>query len=283
MRPAILLILIVLLVNAIVDAGTVSGAEPVKDKTPEEDNSANAIQLANEEAAKWEFHLEQDRERKLELRSKPVMRWSNPVEGTVFGDVYIWTKQGRPEVVVSIHNYFMPTDRHMTDEFHSLSVAKLTGTRSGRKTWYPGRPGVELKAVPGGAPPAKSSRQRLLQMRGLAREFSATSTDDQRGTWHLRLQSTPVYRYENTGPDLLDGAMFSFTQGTDPQVWLLIEARKTGDGHQWQYAFARFDAKVEFRGRHKDREVWSARRLAPPWKNVQDVREPYIALLVPYR
>ena len=211
------------------------------------------------------------------------MRWSNPVEGTVFGDVYIWTRQGRPEVVVSIHNYFMPTDRHMTTEFHSLSVAKLTGMRSGRKAWRPDWPGVELKAVPDATPPAKSPRQRHLQMRALAREFSATSTDAKPGTWHLRLQSTPVYRYETTGGDLLDGAMFTFTQGTDPQMWLLIEARKTEAGHQWQYAFARFDAKVEFRGRHKDLEVWSARQLVPPWKNVQDVRKPYIAIPAPYR
>jgi hypothetical protein len=45
-------------------------------------------------------------------------------------------------------------------------------------------------------------------------------------------------------------AMFTFTQGADPQLWFLIEARKTEDGHQWQYAFARFDAKVEFQVCH---------------------------------
>jgi hypothetical protein len=53
----------------------------------------------------------------------------------------------------------------------------------------------------------------------------------------LRLLTKPLYRYEATG-DLIDGALFGFVLGTDPEALLMIEAYKTPEGTQWRYAFA---------------------------------------------
>ena len=62
--------------------------------------------------------------------------------------------------------------------------------------------------------------------------------------WELRLLPQPLYRYESTDPDVLDGAVFAFvtSAGTDPEVFLVLEARKpAGSGEPaWQYALARF-------------------------------------------
>ena len=58
-----------------------------------------AYRLADAEAKS--FALEQESQ-PLKFESVPLMRWSNPVSGQVFGDVYVWTLQGRPEVIASI-------------------------------------------------------------------------------------------------------------------------------------------------------------------------------------
>ena len=44
----------------------------------------------------------------------------------------------------------------------------------------------------------------------------------------MRLLAHPIYHYENTKGDLIDGGLFAFVQGTDPEVFLLVEARRPG-------------------------------------------------------
>jgi hypothetical protein len=70
----------------------------------------------------------------------------------------------------------------------------------------------------------------------------------------------PLYRYESTDPDVLDGAVFSFVSsaGTDPEAILVLEARK-GPGATvptWHYAVGRY-TDMALRVRLKDREILS--------------------------
>ena len=68
----------------------------------------------------------------------------------------------------------------------------------------------------------------------------------------------PLYRYESTDPDLLDGALFTYvtSAGTDPEALLLIEARKPSpnDSPIWHYAIARF-TDLQLSVAHKGNEV----------------------------
>jgi hypothetical protein len=79
-------------------------------------------------------------------------------------------------------------------------------------------------------------------MREAAERFSAESFRDDR-RWGLRLLPQPVYRYalEPAGDDgnFIDGALFGFVEGTDLEVVLALEARKTGLESYWEYALAR--------------------------------------------
>ena len=84
----------------------------------------------------------------------------------------------------------------------------------------------------------------------------------------------PIFRYESTDPQVLDGAIFAFVRGTDPELLLLIEARRTDGKAVWQFAPARMNS-IQFRLLHKSREVWSVPQIAPPWINVQDRSKPY--------
>jgi hypothetical protein len=79
------------------------------------------------------------------------------------------------------------------------------------------------------------------------------------------LLTQPLYRYEGLDPGkldrgVLDGAIFSFAVGTDPEVLLVLEARQLKDGARWEFAIARFHY-VEMKAKYKDREVFSAEAL----------------------
>ena len=67
----------------------------------------------------------------------------------------------------------------------------------------------------------------------------------------------PIAAYGLIG-DCHTAALVS-TEGTDPEVWLLIEARKEGGKLRWEYACCRFSNR-DLYVRHKDQEVWSSVR-----------------------
>ncbi len=240
-------------------------------KTKEKAQIAEALKLTLQAAEQYDFTLDGDGRTKLKLQSEPILRWSNPVAGSIYGNVFVWTHQGRPEAVASIFKWFSPFT-HMSHEFHSLSVGNITAQRRGRQIWRPKKSGVEFAAVPDASKPTNTASRRLRHMRTLARQFTARKTDREDVSRDLRLLTQPVYRYKSRERGVLDGAMFVFVQGTDPEVWLLLEAQQMGEGHQWQYALARMNS-VKFVVRHKSLEVWRVEIM--PWENVSKHRETY--------
>ena len=98
-------------------------------------------------------------------------------------------------------------------------------------------------------------------MRNLAREFRATVSDGDNER-ELRLIPQPLYRHQRSSADVLDGALFCFVMGTDPEVLLLVEARNTPNGSQWCYALARHSS-FPLRVFYKGGETWSRRRGGP--------------------
>jgi hypothetical protein len=78
----------------------------------------------------------------------------------------------------------------------------------------------------------------------------------------LRLLPQPVYRYAAPKQGVHSGGLFAFVEGTDPDIFLLIEAReKDAAGATWQYAAARMVSTAGVRLTHRDKEVWSDRVL----------------------
>ena len=77
---------------------------------PPKDEKALAEEFrvfAKREATAYTIRLEGS-DRPLTLQPEPVLKWSNPVVGTVYGDVFVWTDQGRPEAVASIYKFYSP-------------------------------------------------------------------------------------------------------------------------------------------------------------------------------
>jgi hypothetical protein len=153
------------------------------------------------------------------------------------------------------------TRRVVCHELHSLSTAVLVVDGNSPNRWEPHAPGVDRKPVPGAPVPAESAAQRLAQMRSLAREFSGRSLSDRDESWELRLLPRPLFRYESTDPEVLDGALFALVSsaGTDPEIILLLEARETTAGPWWYFGAARF-SDMNLWLKHKDKEDWRSIR-----------------------
>jgi hypothetical protein len=219
-----------------------------------------AVEAFKAEAAEYKVRLQSRPDELLSLQKEPALRWDNPARTGEDGALFLWMLGGRPEMIGTIFTYRFKDKLSRKHEYHSLATEPLTAEFRGKEVWAPKVAGVKFAPVPGAAPPAGTSRQRLTQMKALAREFSASMKDEEGESYQLRLLTQPLIRYEPEDKRIQDGALFSFSLGTDPEVLLMLESRAVKDGYQWQYAVARFHY-VELKAFHNDREIWWAEAL----------------------
>jgi hypothetical protein len=222
------------------------------------------LELYVKEAESYTIYRDGGRKETLELRREPVYVWTNPVrEGEQDGAVFLWTFRGRAEVIGTFFSFPPVGTRSLYHEFHSLSLSVLDVVHPGKQmgSWVPEAPGIALTPLAAAPKPARTAPLRLVQMRALSRDFSATTRDDKERRWELRLLPQPLYRYESSDPGVLDGAVFAFvtSAGTDPEAILIVEARPTAAGGEpaWHYAVGRF-TDLNLVVRHEGKEVFSA-------------------------
>jgi hypothetical protein len=205
------------------------GQEPAK-------LAAARLATMKSEAARYEFLDGRGGKAKAVLHPEPLLRWTNPVAEEEDAALFLWTHDGRPEAAAQ---FFVRKDNWM-HEFQSLSLQPFAVEWNGQEVWTPEKPGLRFEVVPDIAPPAKTASQRSRQMREIAETFAA-SVDfnyDVKSRYELRLLPKAVYRYGAEG-DPVEGALWAFVQGTNPEVLLLIEARRPTDSTpEWRYALA---------------------------------------------
>lgn len=244
-------------------------------KVEEESARSTAKRLAGEYVVQLDESRAKDK--KLRLEPEPVLRWINQLERRFYGDVYVWTHDGRPEVIASITTVFGPT-RKMETEIHSLSTGRPVMAHDGKPIWEPDAAGLEMKPVPDAPKPGATAPLRLQQMRALAAQFSVVAdyggTKEDKET--LRLMGTPIYRYESAARGVTDGTLFAYSKGTDPETFLVLEARGEKDVTEWQFAFVRFNGNCSLRAVRAEKEVWRVERL--PLKVNTDPKQPYYGL-----
>jgi hypothetical protein len=226
---------------ALMAPGAGRAEPPGKDDPPEEPAKLNEL---IEKSISW-YDVLPNAEAAMVLTPVPVIRWRNVVRGQE-GEamMVVWPHNGRPIAMASIY----PWNGNMCHEFDSLSREnKLIARDKDRVIWSPETAGVEFKEVPRAPKPAKTAPERLRQMKAIAEGFKATMTGwmaDNSDQEALRLLPRPLYRYDLTNakepdPSLLDGALFAYVIGTDPEVVLILEAIGTADKAEWQHAFVR--------------------------------------------
>jgi hypothetical protein len=216
---------------------------------------------ALEEAAAYEIRKGSPTGPQLTLRAEPILRWTNPVpEKQMQGDVFLWTDDGRPAAVLCLFQMTEVGGIHEYHEFSSLATTGLVTTGGLPRNWSPANAQLAMTAVHDAPVPAESPRQRLSQMRELAGRFTCEKTTRMGDTRALRLLSQPVARYESKSHGVIDGALFTFVEATDPEVFLVLEMRPAGTTSQWHYGLARM-ASVRMQVSLAGRIVWEVETL----------------------
>ncbi len=252
-------------------------ADPIPE-TAAKKLAAGRLTVMKTDAARYRFPANKETAQPAAaLVPEPILRWSNPVAEEEDAGLFLWTRGGKPEAAAAL---FVRKDIWM-HEFQSLSESSFSAEWDGRPVWSPSKPGLRFQAVRAAQPPGKTAVQRLRQMRTIAGSFTAWVEFHyaEKSRYELRLLPTPVYRYGSPDREPIDGSLWAFVQGTNPEVVLLIEARRTegNPGGQWHYALAAmtsYKAEVLSDGQ----SVWTVDRQPIP---TPDTRGPYLFRYLP--
>lgn len=239
--------------------------------------AARRLDKMKRAAADYSLSYGDEKKESLQLVAEPVFRWTNPVNASKDGTLFVWTHADRPEAVVGFYTF---DDAQLSHEWQSLSSRPMTAEYSGESVWRPEAAGVTFQPVPKAERPASTAAVRLRQMKTLAAGFSSTFTPsagpENQPAVDLRLLPQPLHRYGNAESSLIDGALFGYVQGTDPQVLLLLEARRMESGQEWFYAPARM-ASGAVTMKRGDQIVWTE----PRYDFKPNPKRPYVLLFKP--
>lgn len=235
-----------ILVGAVCITSVSTFAQPIS-FSPDEPLTQNPVQELSVEQMRSRFAeavnrfsaMDLESDRKLSLMPQSVLNWSNPERNTLAGGLYFWTKQSRPVIALCVY----PNEGDFDFEFQSLTDQSLAVTRDNTSVWKPTEPGIVWRPLDGEKwTPHKSPLVRRRQMRQIANEFTARLVPPNRTAKPLRLQSAPVYRYpaDKLPAKCIDGGVFCFVQGTDPELLLMLEVINNESGSPiYRYAVAR--------------------------------------------
>lgn len=188
----------------------------------------------------------------------PCLRWSNPINGAPDGIVAVYAhRRGRP---TAVGQFFLNFQKRWVNEFTIIPQSDVTIMRSDRVIWKPSEYVCKFTDLPHSPTPADKAALRLTQMRAVAEDFSAFNY--LRGTKQdLRLLRQPVYRYSEQ-EKIVDGALFVFVIGTDPECCLLVEAYQVGMDSRYRYAVAPMSIR-RLEVDYKKRRVWDIEARSP--------------------
>lgn len=225
------------------------------------------LEFLRSQTDRFQLAMAGQSQRVLQRGKQPILRWSNPVREYVNdGVTYLFFEGERPRAIVTVWVRSRESNLESGElwrEFVSLSGEPLSCRRDGAVIWSPKSAETFDQIVPEAPPAAPRSSQRLVQMRELARRFHAATYKTDSAN-ELRLLTQPLYRYPNETAEVLDGALFAFAEGNDPEALLLLEAVPVEQGkrHEWRYTLAR-STSYRVVVRLDDREVFA---VEPYWK-----------------
>lgn len=215
--------------------------------------------------AAWRVTPTRESNDPCKLHEEPIFKWSNPVSGAE-GAVFVWTSDGRPIALAKCH-------LNSRNAYHVETLISITDNRprmseAGQVTWEPSQPGVKFETLDDLGAPAATEPLRLAQMRRAAREFRfvdnwGENATTEKSEWELRLMPAPLLRYSSASEKIIDGALFAFAQGTNPEALVLVEAVETANGRIWRAAPSRLTG-YQVRGWHHDRLVLEVEKIQSP-------------------
>lgn len=178
--------------------------------------------------------------RKLTFVENPVFRYDDQPRRFIDATVWAWTDGGRPVA-------FQKVEASIDDVtgvakwgycFASLAEDRLAVEWKHGKKFRSTEPGAVFRPLNGAPPVAPRSAARKRQARDLSREFSARILLNPRtnNTEEMRLLATPIHEYDDPAGEYLGAAFGYSTGGRNPDLLILIEARKREDKLAWHFA-----------------------------------------------
>jgi hypothetical protein len=215
-------------------------------------------------------------ERVLDLIEKPALSYTDPARKNSDGSVWVWPAKGRPRAIVELFRsnldvQWLHAIALTSDELVELDIPN-------GQQWRPKSSGLTWTTLPD--PVSESAPARLRQMKVLARRFSTHEFwDPDNSRYELRLLVSPLHRYADE--DVLDGALFGFVHGTNPEIVLILETLKSDAKRGWRYAFTRLGS-AEMHAELDGKDVWTVPRavgvvgapIDPYWMFWTDDRRP---------
>src|SRR5262249_45174303 len=94
---------------------------------------AESEKLCADELPRWKLTADGTA---LENPKEPVLRWTNPAAGRVYGNTYVWLQNGRPAAVGCMFRNFHPWNT-FNGELAALTGTKLVAKRDDKEIWHP--------------------------------------------------------------------------------------------------------------------------------------------------
>jgi hypothetical protein len=215
--------------------------------------------------------------KELNRADHPILRYTNPVTSAFSeGILFLWLDGRRPVAAVSTSSR---ENGALWWELSSLADAPLQLKRAGKVVWQPPMCNRKSAAMPGAPTPAQTAAGRLIQMRAIARRFQMREM--RREQWQEgRLLSQPLYRWEDPAVGVLDGALLGFAETTDPELLLLIEAKRDDPAAEalWHFAVAKMTSSPVTLSLD-EKVLWTGTGY---WRNPRSPQDPYVeAMIVP--
>jgi hypothetical protein len=233
------------------------------------DENSRAAQLVRMKAIADRFEISALRESPspAKLIDKPLLRYNDSTRQQYDeSTLWMWTERELPVALMGVEYYpkRKPEPRWLS-EIVSLSGAKIGVARDGSWKWEARQPGLIRQPVPDSSKPADTAVLRLTQGRQIRQRFTAHERESSDGRIELRPLSNPLYRFKDEATGVLDGMIFAYANGTNPEVLLILEAvRDQANGNAgWTYGFAQMTG-ARVHASLDDREVWKQGEADPP-------------------
>ncbi len=233
--------------------------DPPTEAAPTKADDAAARLRANLDASvEWNEFAASDGA-PAKFRAQSVHRWTNNErDPNGQGLLVVWSAGGRPQAFASIY----PWAGNLVHELETISRTPFTMSRDGAVAWRPVS-GLTFRPIPGAPVPDAKPVARLREMKELADRFEVTMLGwnaDDSDRERLRRLPKEFFRHKPESPEVLDGAVFGFVKGTDPEAVLVIEVVPGADASaaaRYEFAFARATSGG-LEARLGDDVVWTA-------------------------
>jgi hypothetical protein len=195
--------------------------------------------------------------KRLPLLPAPLHRWTDPAREYSDGTLWAWGGSGRPSALFTLelhkdtkHNIYWSYEFITLAQgpvavegsgLTPLEIDHATAVEGAELRWSPRDTILEFHPLPKAPKAASTAAARQRQTRELLKRFAACEyLGDEPTQYELRLLPQPIHRYADPPAGLVDGAIFVYAYGTNPEIVLVLEAQSVAGARPvWQYGCAR--------------------------------------------